>query len=391
MTRCSGPLARLTLLICAMAVVTSVLHTAVAPLLPWLEDEIGLSKTQAGLLVGAYPLGLTLVSVPVALLAPRLGVRRCAVLSLGLLALGSVGFSISDSYLALVGLRLIQGLGAGISIASGLAWIVQVAPRERRAEMIGVTSGARSAGQMIGFAVGGLAVISSVAVVFTTIAACAVGLAALTSRHEQPMEGMTGTLAELRQFDFASVAGGQWLIALPGVLLGANLALVPLHLSDRGWGATSVAVTFLVAAAAGVIARPWIGRWADRHGLLPAIKTLVIACVPLTLVMPWIPYTSLYAVAAIVATTLYGVVIGPAMARLATTFEQAGLSLISSFALMGLSGSLGLFLGSGMAGAVADHAGDGAAYGVAAGLALLTAIWLTWFMRPQPEPSMASG
>jgi len=49
---------RLLLLVCSITLADTMLYAALVPLLPHYADEFGLSKGQAGLLVGAYALGV---------------------------------------------------------------------------------------------------------------------------------------------------------------------------------------------------------------------------------------------------------------------------------------------------------------------------------------------
>ena len=84
---------RLLVLVCAMAVVETLLYSALAPLLPVFKAELGLSKAQAGLLVAMYAVGEGVAAVPVALLASRVGVKRSALAGLVMLAATSVAFT----------------------------------------------------------------------------------------------------------------------------------------------------------------------------------------------------------------------------------------------------------------------------------------------------------
>src|SRR5262249_24132547 len=86
---------------------------AVAALLPHYVDHFGLSKVQAGVVSSAYVVGTVLASIPVALLARRIGVRRGVVIGLVRFALGSTGFGLSESFATLTATRFIQGVAGG--------------------------------------------------------------------------------------------------------------------------------------------------------------------------------------------------------------------------------------------------------------------------------------
>ena len=56
--------------------------TAVAPLLPHYEETLGLSKFQAGVLVGAYGAGCFAGAIPGGLFASRVGVKPTMIVGL---------------------------------------------------------------------------------------------------------------------------------------------------------------------------------------------------------------------------------------------------------------------------------------------------------------------
>jgi len=371
----SPSLAPLVVLISAMSVVTSLFFTALAPLLPRFEEEFGLSKAQAGLLVAMFPIGLSVAVLPVSFAASRVGVKRLAIASMIVLAATSVVFGLAESSRGLLVSRMLQGAAAGVSISSGLAWIVMLAPRERRAELIGLTSGARSAGQVLGPIVGAAAALVGRAEAFLVMAVLSVAVAVVGGRFDGPPIVATQSLAHLRQtVPVRRLVGGHWLVVIPGLLLGNLAVLAPLQLDRLGWGPTGVAATFLVAAFIGIVARPWIGRWADRFGLLPAIGVLLLVAAPLTALTPWMPNAAALGLCVVCASTLYGVIIGPGMALVSLMYEEAGVAHAVSFAVMVLVGSAGLAFGAVVGGSIAEVVGDEVAYGSMAVACVLTVV-----------------
>lgn len=151
-----------------------------------------------------------------------------------------------------------------------------------------------AAGQVIGPAVGALAVLAGRASVFSGLAVAAVLLAALGSRHPRPATREYQSLALIRKAHASrSILASQLLVVLPGLPLGVIGVLGPLQLSRLGSGPVGVAGTFLAAAGLGVLARPVIGGWADRRGHLDVTRILLVAAIPITLAVPWLenPWT----------------------------------------------------------------------------------------------------
>jgi MFS family permease len=365
---------RLALLVSAMAVVETLLYSALAPLLPAFKEELGLSKAQSGLLVAMYAIGLGVAAIPGGVLASRVGVKPSALGGLLMLAATSVAFGFIHTYGGLLATRFLQGAAGALCWASGIAWLVEVAPRHRRGEMIGMFSGASAAGAMLGPVVGAVGALVGRAEAFCGVAVCALLLAIAAARLPRPARVAKQSLAVLRTAHQGSrqLLTGQWLVVLPGLLLGTIGVLAPLRLHRLGWGPGGIAGTYLVAAAIGVLARPFVGRWADRRGRLTAIRIVLLACIFVTLALPsvWNPWLlSVFVVAALIN---YGLLWGPAMAFLSQTYEESGVAQVLGFALMNLAAGIGIVVGSAGGGEVAHVAGDLTAYALTAAACLAT-------------------
>src|SRR3954452_587571 len=118
-------------------VIETAAYSAITPLLPHLVDEHDLSKAAAGMLTAAYPVGTLVLALPSAWVSARIGPKPTVIGALLVLGLASLAFGLVTSTGLLIGARLLQGAGAAAVWAGGLAWVVSVAPRERRAEAIG--------------------------------------------------------------------------------------------------------------------------------------------------------------------------------------------------------------------------------------------------------------
>jgi len=87
---------------------------AVPPVIPLIHDDLHLSETQVGLLIG-LPLGLfAAAAVPGSLLVARIGMRRTMLIGLALTALASAGRSASLNVWMLYGTTALMGFGVAI-------------------------------------------------------------------------------------------------------------------------------------------------------------------------------------------------------------------------------------------------------------------------------------
>jgi MFS family permease len=83
---------RLLFLVCCVVFVETMLYSALVPLLPGYAREFGLSKTAAGLLVGAYAAGAVLGALPGGIAAARYGPRRAMLFGLAIMGVASLAF-----------------------------------------------------------------------------------------------------------------------------------------------------------------------------------------------------------------------------------------------------------------------------------------------------------
>jgi predicted MFS family arabinose efflux permease len=383
---------RLAVFVSAIAVAETVIYSSLAPMLPSFEERWALSKAQVGLLVALFPVGMIIAALPVGLVATRLGVRRSIAMGLVGLAATSLAFALSESYGVLLVIRFLQGAAGALCWSNALAWLVSAVSSARRSEMIGLFSGAGAAGAAIGPMVGALAVVAGRLGVFAGVAGLIVLLAIFGARVPSVDGGGRHSQTRLPgAHRWRAFVLGQWLVAVPGLLLGTITVLAPLQLSSLGWGAAEIAVTFLVAAVAGVLARPLIGRWADKRGLESALRALLLGSIPATLAIPWPSSARLLSILVVLAITAYGVVWGPAMALVSHVNEQAGVAHPLGFALMNACAGLGIVIGAAGGGIVAQLAGDFAAYSLAAAMCLATVVTLARARPPDEGTSDADA
>jgi MFS family permease len=369
---------RLLLLVCAIVLADTMLYAALAPLLPHYADEYGLSKGEAGLLVGAYAAGALVGALPGGLAAARFGPRRAVLGGLVLMAVASIAFGFAGSALGLGIARFAQGVGSALSWTGGLSWLVAGTPRERRGEMIGTAMGAAIFGALLGPAVGAAAEWLGPRVVFPGIAGIAVVLIAWalvtppTPPDPQPARAYLGVVRQ------PVILGALWLIVLPAVLFGVISVLIPLELGDAGWSAAGIAAAFIGAAAIETVVAPFWGRFSDRRGRLLPLRLALAGGVVVTSALAFADRPGII-VALLVATAVtFGAFWAPAMALLADGAERVGLAQGLAFGLLNASWGVGNSVSPPLGGALADAAVDALPYGL---MALACAFTLVAFSR----------
>jgi MFS family permease len=368
---------RLLLLVCAITLADTMLYAALVPLLPHYADELGLSKGEAGLLVGAYAAGAFLGAVPGGFAAARFGPRRAVVA--GLLAVGaaSVAFGFAESAWMLGLARLAQGAGSVLSWAGALAWLVGGTPRERRGEMLGTAIGAAIFGALLGPAVGAVGEAVGPRPTFIGVAGiCLVLLVWALRTPPVPADPQSPRvlLSALRQ---PVILGALWLMVMPALLFGVVAVLVPLELGDAGWSAAAIAAVFIGAAAFEMVVAPLLGRISDRRGRLQPLRAALVASIVVTAAFAVADRPAFVSALVVAAAIAFGAFWAPAMALLSDGAERIGLAQGLAFGLMNAAWGGGNSVGPAVGGALADAAGDALPYALMAVICALTFVALT--------------
>jgi MFS family permease len=264
---------RLPLLVSVVVAVDTLFFTALTPLIPGFADKYDLSKAGAGALVSAYAAGTLIGAVPGGLATIRLGPKRAVLIGLTLMTAASLGFALAGDVWTLGLSRFFQGLGSSCSWAGGLAWVIGSTPRERRGELIGTTMGAAVFGALLGPVLGALAGVVGTRAAFlgvTAAGAALVGWAATMPGIAPERQPLRAGLAALRE---RSLVAGLWLIALPALLFGVLVVLVPLELNRHGWGSLAIGALFVATTAIETALNPLLGRLTDRRGLMAPLPS----------------------------------------------------------------------------------------------------------------------
>jgi len=377
---------RLLVLVSLVVFADTMLFSAIIPLIPAFVDAYGLSKLQAGLLVGAYGAGAMIGGIPAGLLAARIGPKRTVMLGLVVLALASVSFAFAGSPAALGLTRFVQGLSSAVTWAGALAWLTLSTPRSRRGKTLGTAFSFAVLGFIVGPAIGALGELTSVEGVFVAVAAAlgSVALAAASFPAARPEVRHQHALR--RAFRDVGFLSAVWLTLVPALFFGLLDVLVPLSLHASGWGVVAIAATFVGAGLLEVALAPVIGGISDRRGRLYPIRAalvlLALVASGFALVTQAAVVVALVAGASLAASGIYA----PGIALVSDRAEVNRMPQTLAFGVMNTAWAIGAMTGPAAGGALAQAIGDPAPYVICAIIAVLTLL-LLGRSRLEPKPA----
>lgn len=348
--------------------------SAITPLLPSYVRDLDISKAQAGILSGSYAAGTLVASLPAGFLAARIGPRRTVVCGLLLLGLASVAFGFAEHVLLLDAARFVQGVAGAMSWSGVIAWLVLSADEGQRGAVIGTALGAAVAGELLGPALGAVAVEVGTEVIFSSVLVVVSVLAAAALRLPDAELRQGDSLRQVwRSMSSRPVVVATGLVALPSVLFGIAVVLVPLRIDELGGGSALVAAAFAVGAGIEATLAPLIGRRSDRIGREAPIAAGFVICA-LAIVLVPAPDALAVVVAAVILICIgAGTCFAPAMTMLSDSAELTGLHQGMAAGLTNLAWAAGQVTGGVGGGAAAEAAGDWLPCYLVAALLLVTA------------------
>ncbi len=254
---------------CGLVAVGSVL-----PVLPrYIHGPLGSGDVAVGVVVGAYAVTGLLLRPVAGRLADTRGRKPTVLAGTALMALSGLLYLPSLGIGGLVLARLVLGAGEGGVYTAGSAWIVDLAPDERRGRVLGLYGLAVWGGLSVGPLVGQLLLdAGGYTTVWIFAAAMPVLGATLALAARDPFVPLEH--AEPHPLIAPEAVGPGFAIALASTGYAAMATFIVLHLEARGIG--HGATVFGAFAAMIVITRLAIGDLPDRVGAAPVAVTATL-------------------------------------------------------------------------------------------------------------------
>ena len=342
--------------------------------LPVYALRLGARESDIGLLIGFFSISALLVRLPTGWLLDRGGRVPILLAGCAVFALSAAGYVLAGTVAALLAVRLFHGTGMSLFTTAAQTLVVDIAPKMRRGEAMGVYNIATTVAAGFGPAIG-VALLGAVGFgyLFGVTGALAAAALVLCWLIVEPRRGSMPTARPApgrptKIFSRAVIGPGLLLAAQMGTY-GAVISFVPLLAARRGLD--NPGLFFLAYAAAILVAQALAGRASDRLGRLAVvIPGLVVSAAGLiaisALAGPWL----------LGAGVIYGVGAGMVQPAL---FAAGGERVPAAergaaMATMGLFLELGIGGGSIVAGLVAGAVGLQTTFALAAALPAIAAV-----------------
>lgn len=366
----------------------------IAPILPQIGAELGVSDAVLGTLVSAYALMVGVFAIIAGPISDKIGRRKILLLGTGTMTVALIMHSFVQGYFSFLGVRIFAGMAGGVLSGAAVAYVGDYFPYNRRGWATGWIMSGAAFGQIIGIPLGVVIADRLGILAPFSVFALTMGLTWFLVWFKVPQpdvqrsEGRLTIRGALQDY-LAMLARPEiaWSsVAFFLMFLGVSLYVVyfPTWLERSFADATpnGIAALFFVGGIANVFTGPQAGRLSDRVGRKAIILT---ACVGLSIVMALTPVvTTSFRMAYPVfflTMVLVAMRISPFSALLTAlvTDHRRG-------ALMSLTVALGQ-VGFAFGGAIAGPLFAGRGYGSNAALAALSVLGMgliVWFFVPEP-------
>ncbi len=389
----------------------------VAPALPIFAKRFGVGETAAAAVISAFAFMRFVSALGSGRLVDRVGERVMLVAGIGIVAVSSVLAGLSQSYVQLIVLRGVGGVGSAMFTVSAVNLVLRVAGPERRGRASGAFQSGFILGGIAGPALGGALIAFSIRTPFfvyagTLAVAGAIALLFLEGTQRRgipdagpapgpasvstPVEGASGaasdhastpddhthtsgpadppervTLARaLRNSAYRTALTAN--LGVGWVLFGMRAALIPLFVKaalgqDPLWIGVGFAITSGVQALTLLVAGRLVDTYGRRPGMVGGAVLATASMVMLTLSSALPLYLAATAVLGAGASFL---TVGTA----GVVGDVAGGRSGTVAAAYQMSRDLGVIVGPLVAGALAQSLSYGAAFGVSAAIMAAIAV-----------------
>jgi len=350
---------------------------ALLPTLPLYIRDVGGTKSQIGVVMGAFAVGLLLFRPWLGQLADRRGRKVVLLIGLAAAAIAPLGYLATQSLPLLIAIRAFHGLSIAAFTTAYSTLVVDLSPPSNRGEVIGYMSLVNPVGVAIGPAIGGFL---QEWAGYTPLFLLSAGLGVV---------GFVGALWIQAPVPAAQPIGGTskttlWrlllsprlrtptlTLMLAGMAFGVLSTFVPLFIQEAGVN-LNAGLFYTAAAVASFSVRLLTGRASDRYGRGRFI-TLGLLLYAVTMLLLWSARsTGVFLLAGLLEGAGIGIFLPLMIALVADRSEAHERGRVFSLCVGGFD--LGIAIAAPALGLFAEQIGYRGLFGLSSGLVFLSII-----------------
>jgi MFS family permease len=362
-------------IVCALAALAeSLFNATIAPMLPSIARQFGLSHTMGGALVAAFAVGFAVGTYPALRLTSTMGPRATTVIGTACVAAGMLCFAVGAPDGLLFAGRGLAGFGSVVIYSGGIALAMNGVGDEHRGATIGTIYSGSYVGAAVGPLIGTAATVLGRSPVFGLMASAPLVVTALLFRLRPVVAAAAVNLVAIRGYlRSGRVRLGLWITSLPAFGGGVIVVSGAYRLDEAGASALMIGIAYGGMAVMTAILEPIVGRVSDTWGRRPPLMVLMLlSAIAMSMLIPIHERVALVALIA-VAGSVFSVVDGPGFALVGDGVESLGGNDTTTTFLVNLSWGPSAALGAIIAGVCHDAVGAGLSFGVLAAVIAFSA------------------
>jgi MFS family permease len=334
--------------------------TLLYPIMPLYAASLGGTVTQVAMAVAVQPYVTAITQIPLAILSDRLGRRTVLIAGLIAFILSYFGYLFTSNLGVLIAVRAVTGLAAAAFYPAASAMVVDIAPKEKLGEALGLFTTGTQLGSMVGPALGGF-LLQNYDYRVTFLSSAGISLAGLLFALTKLKYVSGGSVLSLRNsFSMRWLGQRECIVSLMSNLvitigLASFISFLPLYGPELRINVSRVGLIITTIYIGSVLPRFLVGRLSDRLGRIPVIRAGLILCA--FGVLPFFFLTK--AMPMHLAAFIFGVGVGSAYPACAALIADKAPLTMRGFAMGINSGTYntGMALGTTGLGILADSLG----------------------------------
>ncbi len=359
------------------------------PTLPLYIEDVGATKQQIGIVMGCFAIGLLLFRSLVGRLADQHSRKLVLLIGMGVVASAPLGYLMVQSIPLLMVIRAFHGISIAAFTTGYSALVADIAPAQKRGEVIGYMSLVNPIGMAVGPALGGFlqAGVGYTALFLLSSGLGLIGLLCTSQIINPPTYSDKQRDATSNQFwrllGSPRIRILAFVLLMVGLAFGALSTFAPLFIKSSGVD-LNPGLFYTAAAIASFSVRLITGRASDRYGRGLFI-TVSLILYTLAMLMLW---TANSAVTFLLAATIEGAGAGILIPMIAAMLADRSLPQERGrlFGLSMIGFDVGIAIAGPVLGSVAEQVGYRNIFGFASGLTFLAIIiFLTQSSKDLPH------